>query len=124
MYDNQTHPTVKGKVKDVHKMCGMGVDYILKNSLLRRSLDNVTVVIIGFNNFKHTVFGKGEPSKGPGREERDGSVEEPRDTGHHEKKKSLVNNHSSIEQNKVIERTKSANLPKYKSGQDKFMHGS
>jgi hypothetical protein len=35
----------------------MGVDYILKNSLLRRSLDNVTVVIIGFSNFKHTVFG-------------------------------------------------------------------
>lgn len=64
VYDNQTHPTVKGKVKDVHKMCGMGVEYILKNTLLRRSLDNVTVVIIGFNNFKHAVFGKGDQTRG------------------------------------------------------------
>ena len=39
-------------------MCGMGVEYVLKNSLLRRSLDNVTVVIIGFSNFKHSVFGR------------------------------------------------------------------
>lgn len=38
-------------------MCGMGVEYILKNSLLRRSLDNVTVVVIGFTNFKHCAFG-------------------------------------------------------------------
>jgi len=35
----------------------MGVEYILKNSLLRRSLDNVTVVVIGFSNLKHEVFG-------------------------------------------------------------------
>lgn len=62
-------------MKDVHKLCGMGVDYILKNSLLRRSLDNVTVVIVGFNNFKHAVFGKGEPSKAQGNEDRDGSIE-------------------------------------------------
>ena len=38
-------------------MCGMGIDYILKNSLLRRSLDNVTVVMIAFNNFKYALFG-------------------------------------------------------------------
>ena len=38
-------------------MCGMGVEYIIKNSLLRRSLDNVTVVMIAFSNFKHAVFG-------------------------------------------------------------------
>ena len=35
----------------------MGVDYILKNSLLRKSLDNVTVVVIGFSNFKYSEFG-------------------------------------------------------------------
>lgn len=35
----------------------MAVEYILKNSLLRRTLDNVTVVMIAFNNFKHSVFG-------------------------------------------------------------------
>ena len=44
-------------------MCGMGVEYILKNSLLRRSLDNVTVVIIAFSNFKHTVFGHSSEKK-------------------------------------------------------------
>ena len=56
-HDNLIHPNVKGTAQDVHKLCGMGVDYILKNSLLRRSLDNVTVVIIAFSHFKHTVFG-------------------------------------------------------------------
>lgn len=35
----------------------MGVEYILKNSLLRRTLDNVTVVMIAFQNFKTAVFG-------------------------------------------------------------------
>jgi len=29
----------------------MGVEYILKNALLRRSLDNVTVVVISFESF-------------------------------------------------------------------------
>ena len=29
----------------------------MKNSLLRRTLDNVTVVMISFTNFKHAVFG-------------------------------------------------------------------
>jgi hypothetical protein len=36
----------------------MGVEYILKNSLLRRTLDNVTVVMIAFQNFKTVVFGE------------------------------------------------------------------
>ena len=55
--DNKNHPTVRGKAQDVHKLCGIGVEYIIKNSLLRRSLDNVTVVIIAFSNFKHSLFG-------------------------------------------------------------------
>ena len=42
---------------NVHKQSGMGVEYILKNTLLRRSVDNVTVVMIAFNNFKHAAFG-------------------------------------------------------------------
>jgi hypothetical protein len=48
---------------NVHKLSGMGVEYILKNSLLRRTLDNVTVVLIAFNNFKHAVFGQGKSQK-------------------------------------------------------------
>ena len=44
----------------IHKQSGMAVEYILKNALLRRTLDNVTVVLIAFNNFKHAVFGQGK----------------------------------------------------------------
>ena len=40
----------------------MGVEYILKNSLLRRTLDNVTIVLIAFSNFKHAAFGQGNTS--------------------------------------------------------------
>ena len=47
-----------GFASNIHKQSGMGVEYILKNSLLRRTLDNVTVVMISFNNFKHAVFGQ------------------------------------------------------------------
>ena len=36
----------------------MAVEYIIKNALVRRTLDNVTVVIIAFSNFKRAVFGK------------------------------------------------------------------
>lgn len=35
---------------------------MLKNSLYRQSLDNVTVVIIAFQNFKRIVFGQGKNS--------------------------------------------------------------
>ena len=43
---------------NIHKQTGMAVEYILKNSLLRRTLDNVTVVMISFKNFKRAVFGE------------------------------------------------------------------
>ena len=103
-HDNKHHPSVKGQVKDVHKMCGMGVEYILKNSLLRRSLDNVTVVIIGFSNFKHQVFGH----QAQGRSARGESAEEQVAAGEPEQKPAFVDH-----QTKIIERTRSANLPKY-----------
>ena len=51
-----------GFANNVHKQSGMGVEYILKNSLLRRTLDNVTVVMIAFSNFKHSVFGQSSKS--------------------------------------------------------------
>jgi hypothetical protein len=35
---------------------------VLKNSLYRQSLDNVTVVMIAFQNFKRKVFGQGKNS--------------------------------------------------------------
>ena len=33
---------------DAHQQIGRGVEYILKNSLLRKTLDNVTVVLVAF----------------------------------------------------------------------------
>jgi hypothetical protein len=38
-------------MNDPHKQSSIGVDTVLKNALLRRSLDNVSVVIVGFQNF-------------------------------------------------------------------------
>lgn len=41
----------------IHKQLGVGVEYVMKNTLFRKSLDNVTVVIVGFEGFKKKVFG-------------------------------------------------------------------
>ena len=54
----------------VHQFCGLGVEGILKNSLMRQSLDNVTVVMVAFANFKRVVCGhsqirSGEKMNGP-----------------------------------------------------------
>jgi hypothetical protein len=100
VHDNKFHPAVKNQAKDIHKICGMGVEYVMKNSLLRRSLDNVTVVVIGFSNFKHTVFGH-ESSK-------------PSNSRNSENKTSLepeIGSTSTVNIRKTLERTKSANLP-------------
>jgi|TARA_B110000305_G_scaffold183971_1_gene204391 hypothetical protein len=47
----------------VHQQTGLAVESVLKNSLYRQSLDNVTVVMIGFQNFKRQVFGKSKNSE-------------------------------------------------------------
>lgn len=49
------------RTKNVHQQTGKGVECIIKNSLFRKSLDNVTIVIITFGNFER-VF-KGEEGK-------------------------------------------------------------
>jgi hypothetical protein len=38
-------------VDTIHKHCGTAVDSILKTCALRQSLDNLTVVMIAFDNF-------------------------------------------------------------------------
>lgn len=38
--------------KNIHLQCGVAVDLVLKSSLIRRSLDNVTCVLIVFDNFE------------------------------------------------------------------------
>ena len=68
---NTTKGEVREKATNVHHLCGYGAEYILKNSMHRQSLDNITVVLIAFTNFKRTVFGhstqdgrEGGPSTG------------------------------------------------------------
>jgi phosphosulfolactate phosphohydrolase-like enzyme len=39
------------KKKNIHLQSAVGVDMILKSSLIRKSLDNVTCVMIAFDNF-------------------------------------------------------------------------
>jgi protein phosphatase PTC2/3 len=47
---------------DIHETLGLGVECIMKNALHRRSLDNVTVVIIAFEGFKRTIEEMRTPS--------------------------------------------------------------
>lgn len=40
------------KTKNIHLQSGMAIDMIIKTSLVRRTLDNVTCVMIAFSNFE------------------------------------------------------------------------
>ena len=39
----------------IHQNCGSAVEAILKSSVAERSLDNITVVIIAFKNFRKAL---------------------------------------------------------------------
>ena len=39
----------------IHQAVAEGVEMVLKQSAASRSLDNITVVILGFSNFENTV---------------------------------------------------------------------
>lgn len=51
------------KNRSVHKVCGASVECIVKNSLMRKTLDNVTVVMIAFSHFKDIIEKKSEMNK-------------------------------------------------------------
>ena len=40
----------------VHEACGVAVESVLKSSVARKTLDNITAVVIGFSNLKHCLF--------------------------------------------------------------------
>lgn len=40
------------KAGNIHKQIGKSIDLILKASVAKRTLDNITVVMVAFNNFK------------------------------------------------------------------------
>jgi hypothetical protein len=44
------------RCKDVHLQCGLSIDMIIKSSLVRKTLDNVTCVMIAFENFHKQLF--------------------------------------------------------------------
>lgn len=44
----------------IHSFAGIAVDYIIKNSMLRRTLDNITVLFVAFKSCKTTILGDGE----------------------------------------------------------------
>jgi hypothetical protein len=44
------------KCQDIHLQCGLSVDMIIKSSLVRKTLDNVTCVMIAFENFQNILF--------------------------------------------------------------------
>lgn len=39
----------------IHQAVAEGVEMVLKQSAASRSLDNITCVILGFNNYEQTV---------------------------------------------------------------------
>lgn len=47
----------------VHDYANSAVDYVIKNSLYRKTLDNVTAVIVLFSGFKHEVLGSRQPKR-------------------------------------------------------------
>ena len=49
----------------INKIIGLGVEYILRESMNQKSLDNITVVMIAFQNFKKKLFGNNKSKKRP-----------------------------------------------------------
>ena len=50
--------TTDEKAANIHEQCGLGVESILSESINRKTLDNITVLMICFKNFKQKLFPK------------------------------------------------------------------
>ena len=44
------------KARSIHELSGQAVDSILKASIIKKTLDNITVVMIVFENLKNKFF--------------------------------------------------------------------
>jgi len=56
------------KINNIHSICIKSVDLIMKTSLLRKSYDNITLLIVAFENFEkkiESIFKEHEKSKYP-----------------------------------------------------------
>ena len=46
----------KSKARSIHELAGESADNIMKSSIIKKTLDNITVVMIVFENFKNKFF--------------------------------------------------------------------
>lgn len=46
---------MESKTRDPHKNCGIGVDRILRTSVAKKTMDNITVVFVAFKNFEKLI---------------------------------------------------------------------
>lgn len=51
------------QANNIHNQCGLGVENILREAIHRRTLDNITVVMICFKNFKYKLFPREKSKK-------------------------------------------------------------
>ena len=47
---------LEDRAPHVHEQCGRGVDRILKTSVAKKTMDNITVVFVAFENFNTRGF--------------------------------------------------------------------
>jgi hypothetical protein len=53
------------KERNLHSQTGLAVDMIMKSSLARKTLDNITCVVVAFDNFESHFFNKKNDSLSP-----------------------------------------------------------
>lgn len=46
------------KGENIHQTCANGVELIMKSAIAKRTVDNITVVMIAFSSFKYLLFPK------------------------------------------------------------------
>lgn len=45
----------KNDFRSIHEKCGQSVDKIMKESVVKKTFDNITTVMIAFENFENVV---------------------------------------------------------------------
>lgn len=55
---NESKPLESTDEVNVHEQCSASVEGILRDSMNKRSLDNVTVVMVAFNNYQNKLVQK------------------------------------------------------------------
>lgn len=55
----------QSNTKNVHQQAGLGVDMIIKSSMMKKSFDNVTAIAITFNGFEELVLNNIQEKQSP-----------------------------------------------------------